>query len=315
MKKRYIIFALWALSCSKENQTATQETQVIKNTPVEINPTQRVPLHTIGRVTSSSTREYRIPTTGVIDSIYVTNGDTIQPGDTILSLNHENILTQERLQLVKLSAARKDKIRVNALYKKGAKTALENEKAEQRYQLESAKLNTLRAEKELRYLRAVDHGVVTSLNKLRKSFVEAGDTVVVVEGLEQQITCAIPAAWRGIDFNNSKVTADFPGDTLITMDNIQIEFSNKESAQISSPVTLNGKNGTKCAVTIHAEIENTYLISNFASNELTPGDLVTIKFTDGENSVCRIISSGSNSLYVQGTISHNGKTIESISLF
>lgn len=311
MNKLLFLLPLLILSCTKEN-TEQKPVQTTPSQRIKITAVNSVPLRTIGQVKYSSSNQYHLPITGMIDSIYVSKKDTIQQGDTLLSLRHESIQAQERLQRVILSAALKDKKRISTLFQKGARTALEKEKAEQKHQLEYAKLQKLQAEKDLQFLRAVQPGIVTSISTSSGSYVKASDTLLEIQSGNQVIAFEIPRVWAQVDLANSTITAQFPGDTLVEIKTVSIDSTvTNKSVRITAPVSLDNQLGMNCAVTLHAEMKNIFLISDFGTNDFKSGDLVNITSTEGNSTVCRIISANNYSIYVQGNFTSHVEYIES----
>jgi len=171
-----ILFSLLIISIVLSQASCTARTEPIKKIQSDIIPVKTIPLkqynatstvNVSGQFTTDDEVMLSFKTTGIINKIYVKEGDAIQKGQLLATLNLTEInasLEQARLALEK---ATRDHQRIINLYNDSVATLEQVQNAKTTMDLASQQLNSVQFNRRFSEIRAEVHGYV-----LRKMFNE-----------------------------------------------------------------------------------------------------------------------------------------------
>lgn len=167
MKKTSILVMLaitwiaYACSTSIGKDNAIEDPDLI---PVGILPLQKqetsLPIHASGQFTTNDETWLSFKTAGVIEKIFVKEGQAIQKGQLLATLNLTEISAQVSQALLGLEKAKRDFARVTNLYKDSVATLEQYQNAKTGMEVAQQQYEAARFNKTYSEIRAIDHGHV-----------------------------------------------------------------------------------------------------------------------------------------------------------
>jgi len=176
------VIALVACTSKAENNAAIPEDTI----PVKIielqQQTMQAPIHASGQFTTDDETSLSFKTGGIVNRIFVKEGDAVSKGQVLATLNLTEISAQVQQATLSYEKAKRDYERANALYKDSVSTLeqLQNSKTAldvAAQQLEAVKFNRAYSE-----IRAGTSGFVLKKFVNEGQYVSAGTAIVQING-------------------------------------------------------------------------------------------------------------------------------------
>ncbi|MGE0770097.1 MAG: efflux RND transporter periplasmic adaptor subunit [Cyclobacteriaceae bacterium] len=185
MKKTSILVLLaltwiaYACSTSVGKDHAIEDPDLI---PVGILPLQKqetsLPIHASGQFTTNDETWLSFKTGGVIEKIFVKEGQAIQKGQLLATLNLTEINAQVSQALLSLEKAKRDFARATNLYKDSVATLEQYQNAKTGMELAAQQYEAARFNKTYSEIRAIDNGYVLKKAANEGQVVSTGSPVL-----------------------------------------------------------------------------------------------------------------------------------------
>jgi len=185
-----IITAAWfAQACSnsnKKNETIARATEVIPVRVMAITQQELQPVvQTSGLFTTDDETLLSFKTGGIIEKIYVKEGDAIRKGQLLATLNLTEIEAQVAQARLAFDKAKRDFLRVENLYKDSVATLEQFQNARTGMEVASRQLEAASFNRSYSEIRAVSNGFVLRKMASEGQVISPGSTVFQTNGAGQ----------------------------------------------------------------------------------------------------------------------------------
>ncbi|MFC2104403.1 efflux RND transporter periplasmic adaptor subunit [Bacteroidota bacterium] len=157
-----LLAGVTAESCS--NSEASVQNKEEKGIPVNVVKIEKeklsVPIHVSGNISSSKESRLSFKTGGIIESIFVDEGDKVKKGQVLAKLDLNEIQEQVNQAIVGLEKAKRDYNRMHALYTDTVATLEQFQNAKSALDVAAANLNIAKYNLKFSTIVAPDDGVI-----------------------------------------------------------------------------------------------------------------------------------------------------------
>ncbi len=259
-----------------------------------------VPVTLSTSLVEKSRRSSSFQQSGTVDSIYVSIGDSVLLGDTLITLKANSRDAAISLQRVKLAGVNDQYKRINALFEKGIKTAVQRDKAKREYRMEKARLTSLLQNKGSTILISEHNGIISDLMTSSEENITSGEPVLSIFSGVYQFELSRNAITSKLDETiEYTITNHFLFDSTFTFTSKINSHNNKFYSTFEIDQTQIRNPQKKSLLTFNAPHSSTYTLAQATSSpSLTQGTFIELLLSDNSTLLGEIIYTTSSSLYI-----------------
>lgn len=182
-----ILLMVLLISCN----TSKQEDKVINNDTIPVKVTElvegtlSVPIETSGQFTTEDETLLAFKTGGIIEKIYVKEGDAIRNGQLLASLNMTEIKAQVQQAKIALEKAKRDNMRAENLYRDSVATLEQLQNSKTAFELAQQQLSTAVFNERYSEIRANKNGYILKKLISEGQVISPGSPAFQVNGASQ----------------------------------------------------------------------------------------------------------------------------------
>jgi len=186
----FILAAVWVnQSCSKsdvKNETVSRSTEIVPVRVMAIAQQELQPvIQTSGLFTTDDETNLAFKTGGIIEKMYVKEGDAIRKGQLLAALNLTEIEAQVAQARLSFEKAKRDFMRVENLYKDSVATLEQFQNARTGMDVASRQLDAANFNRSYSEIRAMNNGFVLRKMASEGQVISPGTTVFQTNGAGQ----------------------------------------------------------------------------------------------------------------------------------
>lgn len=205
-----MMFAITIYSCDKaiiKNELKEVNSEVI---PVQIEQIDKtniaVSIQATGLLSTENEVKYAFKIGGVIEKIFVKEGETFKKGQLLATLNSTEIEAQYQRELLNLEKAKRDYIRINNLYLDSVATLEQLQNVRTSAELAEKSLETVRFNKKYARIVALNEGFVTSKYANEGEIIAPSSTVLAINETSSKNSWIVNLGitdkdWKNIEIN------------------------------------------------------------------------------------------------------------------
>ncbi len=247
----FVILAAWVAQACSESSGKSKKIVVGEKIPVQVMKLEKknvsIPIHASGQFTTDDETNLSFKTGGVIEKIFVREGDRVKAGQLLATLDLTEIEAQVSQARLGYEKATRDYERVTNLYRDSVATLEQFQNAKTGLdvatrQYEAAKFNRTYSE-----IRAVSGGFVLKKQANAGQVISPGSTVITTNGagsgkwfLKVGVS---DRDWARINVNDEAIvfTDATPGQSLSGLVSKKSEGTDAYTGSFSIEITLKGK--------------------------------------------------------------------------
>jgi multidrug efflux pump subunit AcrA (membrane-fusion protein) len=162
-----LFFAIALISCKQEKteESTIKNSEIIAVKTYELKPAEKnIIVKSTGLLTTENEAKYSFKIGGVIDHIYVSDGESFRKGKLLAKLKTEEIDAGFEQAKLSFEKAERDLIRLTNLYKDSVVTLEQLQNTQTAYEISKKQLQSVAFNKEYAFIYAINDGFVTKKN-------------------------------------------------------------------------------------------------------------------------------------------------------
>lgn len=169
---------------SEESKTSIVETPQVKTTAVK-SVKYAEQINTTGRLAFNNEYNLSFKTAGIIEAIYVKEGQSVKAGQTLVTLNLNEIEATTSQARIQVDKAQRDYNRANALYKDSVVTLEQLENTESQLKTAQHNLNVAQYNLTQSKIRAPKNGIIQKIQAKENEIKGAGTPIIIFGARDQ----------------------------------------------------------------------------------------------------------------------------------